>query len=64
MPRLVRAVLVTVAAFALAVIALSAFSTGDASAASGYWTGFWTWTGKTWFWTWMWVSTAAGWIAS
>jgi hypothetical protein len=64
MTRLVRAALVTVAAFALAVVALSAFSTGDASAASGYWTGFWTWTGRAWTWTWVWASTSTGWIIS
>jgi hypothetical protein len=62
MPRLLRAVLVTVAAFALAVVALSAFSTVDASAASGYWAGFWSWTGRAWIWTWVWVSTPGGWI--
>jgi hypothetical protein len=34
------------------------------ASAAGYWTGYWTWTGKTWVWTWVWVSNSGGWSIS
>lgn len=45
----------------------SVSSSTQASAASGYWTGYWTWNPSpspgSWVWTWVWV-TSSGWVVS